>query len=480
MTRGRDVADLVIVGGGTAGIIAARTAGGLGARVVLVECDRTGGDCLWTGCVPSKSLIAAAHTAHRMRTAGRFGITPVEPQVDFAAVLAHVRRAIERIEPVDSPAALREAGAEVIAGTAVFAGPDELRVEGRSLRFRHALIATGSTPTLPPVPGLAEVEPLTSDTVWDLTELPARLAVLGGGPIGCELGQAFARLGAEVTIIEATERLVPREEPQAAIALSAALSADGVRVLTSTTITKAARQADGTQLELTGRDGTRTIDVDRVLVATGRRPRTDGLGLETAGVCLDERGYVAVDAKLRTSNRRIYAAGDVTGAPAFTHVAGMHGSIATTNALLAPVRRIDHDRIPWVTFTDPEIAHVGLTEDQARHRLGAAVRVRLLRHEHVDRAIVEDDTDGFTHVVLDAKGRVLGATVVAPRAGEMIAELAGLLARGGRLRDLASVVHPYPAWTDGAWNAAIAESADALRAPAMRRLVGVLLRVRRR
>jgi pyruvate/2-oxoglutarate dehydrogenase complex dihydrolipoamide dehydrogenase (E3) component len=476
VTRGYD---LVIVGGGTAGIIAAKTAGGLGARVVLVERDRTGGDCLWTGCVPSKSLIAAAHAAQTMRAAGRFGITPVEPQVDFAAVMAHVRRAIKRIEPVDSPSALAEAGAEIIPGTAVFTGPDELRVDGRSLRFRHALIATGSTPALPPVPGLTEVAPLTSDTVWDLTELPARLAVLGGGPIGCEFGQAFARLGADVTVIEATDRLVPREEPRAAMALSAALSSDGVRVLTSTTATKAAQHADGLQLELTGHDGTRNLDVDRVLVATGRRPRTAGLGLEQAAVRVDERGYVTVDAKLRTSNRRIYAGGDVTGAPAFTHVAGMHGSIAATNALLAPVRRIDHDRIPWVTFTDPEIAHVGLTETQARQQHGDAVRVRLLQHEHVDRAIVEDDTDGFTHVVLDAKGRVLGATIVAPRAGEMIAELAGLVARGGRLRELASIMHPYPAWTDGVWNAAIAESADALRAPTMRRVTGALLRLRR-
>ncbi|MFI5593912.1 dihydrolipoyl dehydrogenase family protein [Amycolatopsis sp. NPDC051758] len=473
MTRGYDLA---IVGGGTAGIIAAKTAGSLGARVVLVERGRTGGDCLWTGCVPSKSLIASARVARTVRTAGRFGVAAAEPQVDFAAVMAYVRRAIERIQPVDSPAALSEAGAEVVHGTAVFTGPDELEVDGRPLRFRHALIATGSTPALPPVPGLAEVAPLTSDTVWDLTELPGRLAVLGGGPIGCELGQAFARLGAEVTVIEAAGRLLPREEPPAGVALSAALTADGVRVLTSTTVTTAARHRGGVRLDLAGAG---VLDVDRVLVATGRRPRTAGLGLDAAGVRLDERGCVVVDTKLRTGNHRIYAGGDVTGAPAFTHVAGMHGSIAATNALLAPVRRIDHDRIPWVTFTDPEIAHVGLTEDQARRRHGDAVRVRLLRYEHVDRAIVEDDTDGFTHVVLDTKGRVLGATVVAPRAGEMIAELTGLVARRGRLRDLTSVVHPYPAWSDGVWNAAVAESGDALHTPVMRRVTGALLRLRR-
>ncbi len=476
MARGYD---LVVVGGGTAGIIAAKTAGGLGARVVLVERGRTGGDCLWTGCVPSKSLLAAAHAAHRMRTAGRFGLTPVDPAVDFAAVMAYVRGAIERIEPVDSPAALSAAGADVVTGTAEFTGLDELRVDGEQLRFRHALIATGSAPTLPQVPGLPDVDPLTSDTLWELNTLPERLAVLGGGPVGCELAQAFARLGAEVTIIEATGRLIPREEPLAGATLSAALSAEGIGVRISTTVTRAVRHEGGVRLELLGPEGSGRVDVDRVLVATGRRPRTTGLGLAEAGVRLDERGHVVTDARLRTSNRRVYAAGDVTGNLPFTHVAGMHGSIAATNALLGPVRSIDHERIPWVTFTDPEVAHVGLTEDQARHRHGEAVRIRLLSHDHVDRAIVEDETDGFTHVVLDGKGRVLGATVVAPRAGEMIAELTGLVATRRRLRDLASVVHPYPAWSDGVWNTAVAESARVLGSPVMRRVTRALLRARR-
>ena len=471
--------DLVVVGGGTAGIIAARTAGRLGARVVLVERDRTGGDCLWTGCVPSKSLIAAARTAHRVRTGGRFGITPAEPRVDFAAVRAHIRRAIARIAPADSPEALERAGAEVIHGDAEFTGPSTVRVDGRTLRFRHALIATGSSPALPPVPGLTEIEPLTSDTVWDLTELPGRLVVLGGGPVGCELGQAFARLGSEVTIIETTERLVPREEPEAGIALAAALSAEGVRVLTGTTVTNACGGPGALELEVSGPGGTSVVRADRVLVSAGRQPRTAGLGLEAAGVRLDDHGHVVVDAKLRTSNRRIHAAGDVTGALPFTHVAGMHGSIAATNAVLAPVRRIDHERIPWVTFTDPEIAHVGLTETQARQRHGDAVRVRLLRHDHLDRAVTEDDPGGFTHVVLDAKGRVLGATVVAPRAGEVIAGLTAVVARQGRLRDLAPVVHAYPTWADGVWHVAVAEADAARRTPAMRRATGALLRLRR-
>jgi pyruvate/2-oxoglutarate dehydrogenase complex dihydrolipoamide dehydrogenase (E3) component len=471
--------DLVVVGGGTAGIIATKTAGRLGASVVLIERDRTGGDCLWTGCVPSKSLIAAANTAHSMRTSGRFGITPVDPQVDFPAVMAHVRNAIARIEPADSPRALTEAGAEVITGSGVFTAPGEIRVDGRALRFRRAVVATGSSPALPPIPGLAEAKPLTSDTVWDLAELPARLVVLGGGPIGCELGQAFARLGSEVTIIEASDRLVPREEPRAGAALSVVLAAEGVRVLTSTTVTKAGGTPGGIELAISGPGGPSSVRTDQVLVATGRRPSTSGLGLETAGVRLNDRGHVTVDAKLRTSNRSIYAAGDVTGKLPFTHVAGMHGSIAATNAILAPIRRINHEQVPWITFTEPEIAHVGLTEEQARQRHGDTVRVRLLEHDHVDRAITEDATDGVTHVVLDGKGRVLGATIVAPRAGEMIAELTALIARRGRLRDLASIVHAYPSWADGAWNAAVAEADAALGSSRMKRVTGALLRLRR-
>ncbi len=475
--------DLVVVGGGTAGIIAAKTAGRLGARVVLIERDRLGGDCLWTGCVPSKSLIAAGRAAHAVRTCEPLGITPVRPQVDFAAVMTQVRRAIARIEPADSPRALAEAGVEVRFGTAVFTGPAEVSVDRTRLRFRHALIATGSSPTLPPVPGLREIDPLTSDSVWDLEELPAHLVVLGGGPVGCELGQAFARLGAEVTVIEATERLVRNEEPAASSSLATALAAEGVRVRTATAVTTATWAAGAVDLTVSGPNGADVVRADRVLVATGRQPRTTGLGLAEAVVRLDDEGRVVVDASLRTSNRRIYAAGDIAATPTgtlqFTHVAGMHGSIAATNAVLVRSRRIDHDRIPWVTFTDPEIAHVGLTEARARQRHGDAVRVRLVDHEDLDRAIVEDDTGGFTQVVLDDRGRVLGATIVAPRAGEMIAGLTAVIARGGRLRDLASVVHAYPTWGGAVWQAAVAESDAALRTPRMRGLVRALLTLRR-
>jgi pyruvate/2-oxoglutarate dehydrogenase complex dihydrolipoamide dehydrogenase (E3) component len=473
-----EVHDLVVIGGGTAGIIAAKTTAALGARVVLIERDRTGGDCLWTGCVPSKALVAAAAAAHRTRAGGP-GVAPVEPKVDFTAVMAHVHNAIARIEPEDAPEALAAAGAEVIQADAMFTGPREIEVDGRTMRFRHALIATGSTPALPPIPGLAEAHPITSDTVWELTELPARLVVLGGGPIGCELGQAFARLGSEVTIIEALDRLVPREEPQASAILATRLASEGVRVLTGTTVTTVTGTPRAITLATDGRHGPSSVSTDRVLVATGRRPRTAGLGLHEAGVRTDERGYVAVDARLRTSNRRVYAAGDVTGAPAFTHVAALHGTVAAGNAILGLRRGVDHDRMPWVTFTDPEIAHVGLTETQARDRRGEAVRVRSLPHAHLDRAVTEDDTDGFTQVVLDAKGRVLGATIVAPRAGEMVTELALAVAQRGRLRRLASVVHPYPSWSQAVWTTAVTEVTAALATPLTGHAIGLLRRLRR-
>ena len=472
-----DEVDLVVIGGGTAGLIAARTAVSLGARVTLVEAERTGGDCLWTGCVPSKTLIAAAAAAHRTRSGGP-GIDPMEPKIDFPAVLARVRAAIAHIEPDDSPETLRAAGIDVVHGQARFTGSRTLDIDGQPVRFRRAIVATGSAPAMPPIPGLADVAPLTSDTVWELTDLPARLVVLGGGPIGCELGQAFARLGAQVTIVEAEVRLVPREEPQASTVLAARLAAEGIQVHTHTTLTQVTGAPGAITCEITGPGGPATVEADRILAATGRHPRSDGLGLDTAGVRTDPRGYVTVNRRLRTSNPRVYAAGDITGAPAFTHIAALHGSIAASNALLGPLRAVDHDRMPWVTFTDPEIAHVGLTETEARDRHGDAIRVRSLPHARLDRAVTENDTDGLTHIVLDAKGRVLGATIVAPRAGEMITELAILVARQRRLRDLASVVHPYPSWSQAVWNLAVAESTTALRQPPIQWVIALLRRLR--
>lgn len=471
------IPDLLVIGGGSAGLVAAKTAAGLGAEVVLVERARFGGDCLWTGCVPSKTLLAAAATVHRMRTADRYGLSPVLPIVDLGKVLAVVRRAITTIEPVDSPDALRAAGVRVLAGDARFTGPSTVSVDGAQLRFRRAVVATGSEPVLPA--GVADGLALTSDTVWDLDRLPPSLVVLGAGATGCELAQAFARLGSRVTLLESADRVLPGAEPAASAALRAALTAEGVEVITGARVTGVLPARLGAGGALVERADGPSVRGDRLLVATGRRARVEGLGLDAAGVLLTAAGHVAVDARLRTANPRVLAAGDVTGAMPFTHVAGMAGSVAATNAVLAPLRRAPAAAaIPWTVFTDPEVAQVGLTEAAARVRHRGVV-VREVRHADLDRAVTDGATGGLTRAVLDGRGRVLGATVVGPRAGEVIMEFTVLVARRGRLRELAGIAHPYPGWSDSAWKVALADVAARLDTPLPRWAGAALLALRR-
>jgi len=462
-------ADLLVIGGGTAGLLAAQTAAAFGAHVVLVERDRTGGDCLWTGCIPSKSLIAAASAAAQIRRGHTLGIDAHDVTVDFPRVMGHVRGAITAIAPVDSPEALTDAGVTVIVGPAHFTGPRTVAVGERRIGFTQAVLATGARPAIPRIPGLESVDFLTSETIWDSTELPARLLVLGGGSIGCELAQAFARLGSQVSIVESAQRLVPREDPAASTALTVSMIADGVTVLTG---------ADAVSInaeELTLADG-RRAGFDRVLIATGRKPRTDAIGLDNAGIAVDDRGYVHVDDHLRTSNRRVWAAGDLTGHPQFTHTAGVHGSIAATNAVLGLRRRVDRTGEPRVTFTDPEIAVVGIDPHAATRIPG--LRVETLHHGHLDRAVTEARTDGLTQLVLDGKHRIVGASIVGPRAGESIGEMALAVKHGLRTRDLAAITHPYPTYNDGPWNAAIADLRAQFGRPATARMLAGLARLR--
>lgn len=472
---GGEAWDLLVIGGGSAGIVAAQTAAGFGASVLLVERDRTGGDCLWTGCVPSKALLSAAHAAAEVRAAARYGVHVAEVSVDFAEVMTHVRLAMSTIEPVDSPQALRAAGVHVAHGTARFTGPDTATVEGTTVQFRQALVATGSSPAMPPIPGLTEAGPLTSDTVWQLTELPGRLLVLGGGSIGCELGQAFARLGSHVSIVEAAPTLLPREDPYAGTLMLAAFAEDGIVVNTGSPVSVVESVGDGWLARLGSGS---TIPFDMVLVAVGRTPRTADLGLPAAGVDIDERGYVRVNARLQTSNPRIWAAGDVTGHPQFTHVAGVHGSLAASNAVLGLHRRVDTATIPRVTFTQPEVAAFGVSPQQAG--TGSGLSVRTVAHDVVDRAIAEDNTRGVTRLVLDRKARIVGATIVGPRAGESIAELVLAARHGLRSRDLAAAIHAYPTYADGVWKAAIADVQAKLRRPTLRRVANGLAAFRRR
>lgn len=469
--------DLLVIGGGTAGIVGAKTAARLGARVALIERERTGGDCLWTGCVPSKALLAAANRAAEARHAAALGVSASDVDVDFAAVMQHVRSAIAAIEPLDSPEALREAGVHVIEGDASFTGPRAVEVGGERVEFHHALIATGASPAIPPVPGLVEAGPLTSDTVWDLESLPGSLVVMGGGSIGAELGQAFARLGSRVTMVEAAPRLLPREDPDAAQLVHAALERDGVEVLTG----HKAVAVDGTPSgsgTITVDDGSQTKELayDALLVAVGRRPRSEGLGLEAAGVDL-EKGQVSVDDQLRTTNTRIWAAGDITPNPQFTHVAGMHGSLAASNAVLGVHRKTDTTAVPRVTFTDPEVAAVGAPSwSEDPHKAPHTVT---REHADVDRAIAEGRTDGFARLVVGSRGKIIGGTVVGPRAGESLAEVTLAVRLGLSATDLGATIHPYPTYGDGVWNAALAVLQGRLEAPVVRRAMGALVSARR-
>ncbi|SOC47699.1 Pyruvate/2-oxoglutarate dehydrogenase complex, dihydrolipoamide dehydrogenase (E3) component [Blastococcus aggregatus] len=442
--------DLLVVGAGTAGLVGAQVAAATGARVLLVERARFGGDCLWTGCVPSKALLAAAHAAADARAASRYGVHVGDVRVDGPAVLAAVRQAITTIEPVDSPEAVRASGAGTATGDVRFTGRDRAEVDGVPVRFRQALVCTGSAPDLPELPGLADVDPLTTDSLWDLPDLPARLAVLGGGTSGCELAQAFARLGVPVTLVEAADRLLPGEDPAASAVVADALRRDGVDVRTGGAPVRVTGGPQGGTLHLS--DGG-TAGFTRLLVAVGRTPRTAGLGLDAADVAVDGRGCVVVDDALRTTNPRIWAAGDVTGHPAYTHVAGVHGNTAALNAVLGLRRRIDLSAVPRVTFTRPEVAAVGEpTADPGPDR-----QVHTQGLDHADRAIAEQATEGFTRLVVDGRHRVRGATVVGPRAGEALAELTLAVSRGLTTAHLTGAVHPYPTYADPQWNAAIAD-----------------------
>lgn len=467
--------DLLVVGGGTAGIVAAQTAAGFGARVLLAERDRTGGDCLWTGCVPSKAILSAAHAVADARDAGRFGVRVDGTGVDFGAVMAHVRAAIAAIAPVDSPASLRAAGVRVAHGEARLTGPRSAVINGTGIRFRRAVLATGAAPVLPPIPGLTETRPLTSDTVWSMSALPGRLLVIGGGSIGCELGQAFARLGSRVTIVDVAERLLPREDDDAVAVLAAQLAADGVTTRTGVVVTSVRGDSAGWCAVL---DDGGAVGFDDVLVAVGRRPRTTGLGLEAAGVYLDGHGFVRVDSRMRTSNPRIFAAGDVTPYPPFTHTAGVYGGNAATNAILGLRRRARPATVGRVTFTRPEIAAVGVGAAPAGHLPGFTART--VPHTEVDRAVTDADTGGFTRVVFDRRSRVAGATIVGPRAGESLPEIVLAMRHGLRARDLAGAMHAYPTYGDGVWKACIAQIRGQLGRPAARRVITALRRLHHR
>jgi len=473
--------ELVVIGGGSAGLVASRTAASFGADTLLIEGDRLGGDCLWTGCVPSKSLIAAASALTIARTSPHLGVETDAVGLDFAAAMRHVHGAMHTIAPVDSPEVLALAGVEVLSGHARFAGARSLNVDGREIGFGQVIIATGGSPAVPKIEGIGSVEVLTSATVWDLTELPERLVVLGGGAIGCEIAQAMARFGSAVTLVQRGDRLLPKEEPRASAIVRAALEADGVTVLTGRKATSIS--SDGRGLGAgRGRSGAVTLDdgsvapFDVILAALGRVPNTGSLDAGRAGVELDEAGNVVVNARLRTSNPRIWAAGDVTPLPEFTHTAGVNGSIAASNAVLGLARTIDSAAVPRVTFTHPEVGSVGVVQADAAAQ---GLIARTIEHEHLDRAIAEGATGGFTQLLVDTRGRVRGATIVGPRAGESLGEVSLAISRGLTTSDIAGTTHAYPTFSDAVWNAAVADVRARLNQGATKVATKALRRLRR-
>jgi pyruvate/2-oxoglutarate dehydrogenase complex dihydrolipoamide dehydrogenase (E3) component len=453
--------NLVVIGAGTAGLVTAAGAAGLGARVALVERAELGGDCLNVGCVPSKALLRSAHAAAETRAAAALGVRGASTAtVDFEAVMRRMRAVRARIAPNDSVARFTgELGVDVFLGEAHFAGGDEVAVGETRLRFKRAVIATGARPFVPPIPGLDDTGHLTNESVFDLRTLPRRLLVLGGGPIGCELAQAFRRFGSEVTLVEMADRFLEREDPDAAGLLLDALRHDGVDVRLSTRLIRVERHGEHDRrafVEHAARE--EAIPFDEILIAVGRSPNVDGLGLDAVGVEHDPQRGVHVDDHLRTRNPAIYAAGDVCMAHKFTHAADFAARAVIQNALFAvgPFgrRRLSALTIPWCTYTDPEIAHVGVSEQEAHHR-GLALDTYTAPLSDVDRAIAEGRETGFVKLHAEkGRDRILGATIVGHGAGDLISEVSVAMAGGVGLGALSSVIHPYPTTADAIRQAA--------------------------
>lgn len=427
---------LVVIGAGTAGLVSAAGAAGLGAKVAIVERHLMGGDCLNVGCVPSKGVIRASRAWQDARQAAeRFGGPGTNGTGDFGAAMERMRRIRAGISVHDSAARFRGLGIDVFLGDGRFAGPDVVEVGGKRLRFRRAVIATGGRAAVPPIPGLAEAGYLTNETIFNLTELPASLAVIGGGPIGCELAQTFARFGSQVTLLDMEAHVLVREDADAAEVVQKALQRDGVRLELGAKILEARRGA----LIIEKKE----IAADRILVAAGRAPNIEGLGLEAAGVRFTKQG-VEVDDHLRTSNRNVFACGDVASRFQFTHVADAQARIVIQNALFFGRLKASALTIPWCTYTTPEVAHVGLYERDAKER-GIEVDTLTVPLSSVDRAILDGADEGFLRVHLEkGKDRILGATLVAEHAGDMIGELCLAITHGIGLGRIASVIHPYP------------------------------------
>ena len=461
--------DIAVIGGGSAGLSIAAAAAQFGEKVLLFEKGEMGGDCLNYGCVPSKSLIAASKAAHAQRSSAHYGIAPVEPKVDFAKVMDYVQSVIGAIAPNDSQERFEKLGVTVVRAAAKFINASEVEADGKIYAARKFVIATGSRAAVPPIPGLKDVAYFTNESVFKNRVLPKHLIMIGGGPIGLELAQAHRRLGSQVTVLEAFQPLA-KDDPELTSIVLDALKADGVDIRAQVAIAEIKKLKSGIDVVL--KDGG-VVSGSHLLVAAGRTPNIESLNLEAAGVEYTKRG-VTVDQGLRTTNRKIYAAGDVAGGLQFTHVAGYHAGLIVRNALFKLPVKNRSDIIPWVTYTDPELAHVGLTEADARKTLGDSAKVLRWHFAENDRAQAEGKTKGMIKVVLGKRGRILGASIVGPQAGELIAAWVLAVSQCLKISAFAKVVLPYPTLSEIGKRAAITNYAGLAQKPMLRRALGFL------
>lgn len=467
--------DLCIIGAGSGGLTVAAVAAQFGQKAVLIEKGKMGGDCLNYGCVPSKALIAAAKQAHAFRTSAKFGIAPAEPKIDFRKVMDHVHGVIAAIEPNDSQERFEKLGVKVIRAVAKFTGPDKVEAGGETITARRFVVATGSTAAIPPVPGLADAPYLTNETIFENTELPSHLIVIGGGPIGMELAQAHRRLGSQVTVLEAFDPLA-KDDPELTALVLKSLAEDGVDILTRIKILAIRKTAKGIEAEIEAKGAKRVITGSHLLVATGRKPNVEGLGLDLAGIAHDKRG-ITVDQGLKTANKKVYAIGDVAGGLQFTHVANYHAGLVIRNALFRLPVKAATETIPWVTYTDPELAHIGLTEAEAKKRFGSAVSVLRWPYHENDRAQAERKTQGLVKVIAGKGGRILGASIVGANAGELIVPWSLALASKLKVKSFADTVMPYPTLSEVSKRAAVTYFSGLATKPWVRRVIGLLAKL---
>jgi len=469
-----DRLDVCVIGAGSGGLSVAYGASHMGAKVALIERDKMGGDCLNFGCVPSKAMLAAGHAAAVVRHPQAFGIAGHEPEVDFAKVRDHIKNVIATIAPNDSVERYEGFGVRVIKAQARFVAADEVEVGGERLKARRFVLATGSRAMVPPIPGLDSVPFMTNETVFENAERPAHLIVIGGGPIGCELAQAHRQLGSDVTVIEMFQ-ILPKDDPKLVDIVRQSLLADGVRLVEGAKVASVAGTAGAIRVTVE-RDGT-TEDVagSHLLVAAGRVANVEDLDLEKAGVAFERRG-ITVDDRLRTSNPKIYAIGDCAGGYQFTHVANYHAGIVIRNALLRLPAKVDYRALPWVTYTDPELAHVGLAEAAARDKHGAQVRVLSFPYAENDRAVAERETTGLVKAVVGRRGRILGAAIVGAGASELIHPWVLAIASGLKIGAMAQMIAPYPTLGEINKRAAGAYFTPSVFGPRMKAVVRLLAR----